>query len=135
MDSLSCALMGVAGPARVRHTPGADQNHCSLRGQTQFVQIDLQKLTLKHWWTTLTAAGVAITLGGVAAKFPPVILVGLGLLLFGIGEWQQHPEEKSKNRYSSDRPYDRETIFLGLLIDLAGIALIAAGVSKLLQAQ
>jgi hypothetical protein len=47
--------------------------------------LDLKSVGLTHWWQALVAAGLAIVVASVAVKFVPTILIGLGILLFGIG--------------------------------------------------
>jgi hypothetical protein len=49
----------------------------------------LKKFDLEHWWTLASAAGALITIAAVSVRFEAGVLVGLGLLLWGIAEWLQ----------------------------------------------
>jgi hypothetical protein len=53
---------------------------------------DLKKFDLEHWWKMVAAAGATVLVAAVAVKFVPAMLLGLGLLAIGCGEWMMHPE-------------------------------------------
>lgn len=102
--------------------------------------MDWTKLGLEHWWKMMTAAGTALAVAGVAAKYPPAILLGLGLLLAGLGEWHQHPEIKVPGE-SLGLPFggmittqERRVRPLGSALDVAGGLLFVLGLVKLLLA-
>jgi hypothetical protein len=51
----------------------------------------LKKMDLDHWWKLVGAAGGLIAIASTPVQFVPGLLIGLGLLLFGVGEWANHP--------------------------------------------
>ena len=51
----------------------------------------LGKWDLEHWWKLLAAAGALIASTSAPVIFVPGVLIGLGPLFFGIGEWINHP--------------------------------------------
>ncbi len=53
---------------------------------------DWKRFDVSHWWKVLSAAGIAMLVAAIAAKYPPAIFLGLGVLFLGVGEWHQHPE-------------------------------------------
>jgi hypothetical protein len=42
---------------------------------------------IKHWYVASAAAGLAITVAAVASKSTIPMLIGVGLLFIGIGQW------------------------------------------------
>ena len=52
---------------------------------------ELKDFNLDKWWNLLAAAGVLITGSGVAVRMMPVILIGVGFVLVGVGESANHP--------------------------------------------
>jgi hypothetical protein len=100
---------------------------------------DWKAFDLSKWWRAVTAAGVGISLAAIAAKYPPAILIGLGLLSFGSGEWIQHPGVTlPASSYGLPHgivtTHERRLGPLGLMLDGLGAVLFVAGVVKLLLA-
>lgn len=100
---------------------------------------DWTKFGLDHWWKAMTAAGTALAVAGVAAKCPPAILLGLGLLLGGLGEWHEHPERTVPGEsygfpFGTVTIHERRVSPLGLALDVAGGLLFVVGLVKLLAA-
>jgi len=98
----------------------------------------LKDFDLEHWWKMLAGAGVAIVVASIAVKFVPTILIGLGLLLIGLGEWRMHP----RIQYPVGTPLDGGIVTitprmlspLGLAADGLGGLLGVVGLIKLVLA-
>lgn len=103
--------------------------------------VELMKgLALDAWYKLMTAAGLVLAVASVAAKYPPTILVGLGMVLFGIGEMVNHRTEEAifpATAYMPSLKATREVRSArigGVLLDAVGIILGAAGLIRLIFA-
>jgi hypothetical protein len=61
----------------------------------------MKKFDLQHWWNVVAAAGAIIVVVFFMAQLTHGFLLGLGLLLFGIGERINHPMRSEIVRGSS----------------------------------
>ncbi|HEX3063969.1 MAG TPA: hypothetical protein VHQ39_00745, partial [Dongiaceae bacterium] len=85
--------------------------------------MDLKNFDLGHWWKLTAAAGALIAVASATAGFAAGFLVGVGLLLFGVGEWISHPQVQRPvpNAY---RPlgivttHERNPMMLGFALDV-----------------
>jgi hypothetical protein len=91
---------------------------------------------LKHWWKFLSVAGVLIAAAGIGRSVPGS-LVGLGLLLFGVGMWANHPSKGQKQTVEGllgfrvvDVP-TWEPNALGIALCVAGVLLFGFGLVRL----
>ena len=94
-------------------------------------ELDLKSIGLTHWWQALVAAGLAIMVASVTVKFVPTILIGLGVLLFGIGEWRNHQLQTRIDGGFKITGYPRSQNIFGLACDVAGLILVGLGIWKL----
>lgn len=86
-----------------------------------------------HWHIAIALAGLAITVASLAAGSKPMVLTGLGMIAFGVGEMRNHPyqERLLTNEYGgyagkvSGHP--RNPSPLGLVLDAIGILLFVGG--------
>jgi hypothetical protein len=99
----------------------------------------MDKLSLDQWWKAVAAAGVAISVAAVAAKYNALLLVGIGAIFIGIGEWINRPHRS----YFAKDPFGGNGIVsghvheprkLGVFLDVVGIALIGYGLFKIIIA-
>lgn len=95
---------------------------------------DLKELyNFKHWWALIAAAGAAIAVTGATKGSGPVLFIGLGLLLFGAGEWLNRPPKKEKQtvegligfKVVDAHPWQPNA--LGVVLDVLGVALFGLG--------
>lgn len=85
----------------------------------------------RTWWILLGIAGGLIAAGSAPAKFVPGFLIGLGLLLFAIGQWKDRPIQTSRDHQAIMTKYLWAPSFLGICLDLIGIALFFLGLFRL----
>lgn len=90
---------------------------------------------LEHWWIGLVVAGGAVL--GVAKLAPDpkaAFALGLGLLLFGIGEWMNHPVqtriEGGMGRLWQLSGHPRSPTLGGTAFSLCGLLLLGGGVVR-----
>jgi len=96
---------------------------------------DLGKISLDEWWKVIATAGGAIAVAAVAAKFTPAILLGIGLLLFGAGEWFNHPLQTKVGVDFKITGHPWRPRLFGLLMDGAGLALGGLGLYRLIVSE
>ena len=85
----------------------------------------------KRWWNLIGAAGALLAVGSVAAQFVAGVLMGLGLLFFGAGEWGNHAERVTRfDGVIVDLNPWHPYVF-GLLLDAIGIGLFGFGLYRL----
>ena len=96
----------------------------------------LSGIDLRKWWVVIVAGAFMIILASIAVKFVPTILLGLGLLGIGIGEWVNHPANTRilGGFEVTAVSYPRSPSGLGRLFDAGGVVLLAAGLGRLLFA-
>jgi hypothetical protein len=99
--------------------------------------MDLDRFKPDHWWNVVAVAGGLIAVAAVPAQFFAAFLIGLGLLLFGAGEWVNHPRQtqvkgaKVVGLYKvTSNPWKPKVH--GILMDGLGIAFLALGIFQLL---
>ncbi len=103
----------------------------------------LAKLALDAWYKVLIAVGAFVILlngAGLLGNYPvrETFIISLGCIVFGVAEWMNHPmhEEEIPARYGMP-PLERihtgwTPCLVGVLLDIAGIALIFYGLIKLI---
>lgn len=102
----------------------------------------LSKLALDVWYKVLLVIGTFVVLLNGANLLPnyPVretFIIGLGCIIFGIGEWINHPMHQSiqpakfgiPSHTITDKSWRPSPA--GILLDIAGIGLIAYGFIKI----
>lgn len=95
--------------------------------------MDLKGFDLEHWWKMLAGGGAAIAVASIAVKLMPMIFVGLGLFLIGLGEWINHPYQERVDAYGRFKisGHLRTNYVAGWLLDCLGLVLAAVGLAKL----
>ena len=56
------------------------------------IAMDLDKSKPVRWWNIVAFAGGLIAVAAGLEQFIAAVLIGLGLLSFGVGEWINHPK-------------------------------------------
>ena len=92
----------------------------------------LSKWDLQHWWKLLAAAGALMAASSAPAIFVPGVLMGLGLLFLGIGEWINHPIQMKRSGGVTTESYPWRFNFPGVLLDVIGTGLFLFGLFRLL---
>lgn len=93
---------------------------------------DLSKISLDKWWKLLAAAGAAMSIAAMAAKFTPGLLVGLGIMLIGVGEWHNRASQTEVGYGYKITRYPWTARPLGVLADVVGIVLAIIGLYRLI---
>ncbi len=94
----------------------------------------LAKLDLARWWKVLIAVGVAFVLGALLAKDLTFQVIGLGIVACGFGEWMNHRMEIEARHGGTLTTFERKNRFVGVVLDVLGVILIAIGLDHLLRA-
>lgn len=98
----------------------------------------LKSAELDHWWKLAAVAGAVITIASVGVKFTPGVLIGLGMLFFGSGEWSMVRRIERPFPATFGTPGGihwiviRERGLFGTSLQIAGVILFALGIYKLL---
>lgn len=92
----------------------------------------LKGLDLGRWWIAAIALGIVIIVAAVAAKDYAVILIGLGIIAAGFGEWMNHRMETEIRKDGTLTTFERKNRALGLMMDVVGVVLFLLGVIPLI---
>lgn len=85
----------------------------------------------RHWWILVAIAGGLIAVASAPVKFVPGFLVGLGLLVFGVGQWIDHPIRSSLSHGFKVTAYPWSPTFFGVVLSLVGVGLAGFGLWRL----
>lgn len=89
------------------------------------------------WYIALVAAGALIASASATVRNDAALLVGLGLLLVGVGEFMNHPFRERVQVDDFGRPIfkisgrGRSPKFVGLAIDVIGVTLVGLGLYRI----
>lgn len=86
----------------------------------------------RHWWVLVGIAGALIATASAPVKFVPGFIIGLALLLFGVGQWIDHPLLASIGPGFKTTKYPWKPSVFGAAISLGGIVLFCFGIYRLL---
>jgi hypothetical protein len=100
--------------------------------------MDLDRFKPDYWWNVVAIAGGLIAAAAILQQFIAAFPIGLGLLLFGAGEWVNHPRQTRGNGSSkvvgiykvTGNP--RKPKVHGILMNVLGIGLFGLGLFRLL---
>ncbi len=90
------------------------------------------KWDLKQWWNFIGAAGALLAIVSAPVQFVAGVLMGLGLLFFGVGEWGNHAIRVKRSSDIIVESYPWYPYPFGLLLDAIGIGLFGFGLFRLL---
>lgn len=88
----------------------------------------------RHWWILLGIAGALIATAAVAVTFVPGFIIGLSLLLFGTGQWIDHPIQTGLRGAYIVTGYPWRPSALGCGLSLIAMGLFGYGIYRLLTA-
>jgi hypothetical protein len=86
----------------------------------------------RHWWILVGIAGALIAVASAPVKFVPGFIIGLALLLFGVGQWIDHPLLKGIGPGFTTTRYPWQPSVFGVVLSLGGIVLFGFGLYRLL---
>ena len=86
----------------------------------------------RHWWILVGIAGALIAVASAPVKFVPGFIIGLALLLFGVGQWIDHPVSTGVGRGFKITQYLWRPSVFGVALSLGGIILFGFGLYRLL---
>jgi hypothetical protein len=89
---------------------------------------------LDRWWKVAIVVGLALVLAALAANNRAVVLVGLGIVACGFGEWINHRMQMEFIHGGTLTSYHRANRPLGLVLDALGTAVAGAGIYLLVMA-
>jgi hypothetical protein len=99
----------------------------------------LSGMSLDEWYKALIAVGLALLLVSVVAGIKPIILISLGTVTLGFGEWINHPERSGHLPRTAFDPgfivtsTARKWNLGGAALDAVGLALAAFGTYRLIM--
>lgn len=94
----------------------------------------LKNFDLERWWNAVIVVGLAVLVAGVAAKDRAIVLIGLGMIAAGFGEWLNHGKQMEFMGAGMLTSFPRQNRVAGLLLLTLGILLMAFGLYRLLTA-
>jgi hypothetical protein len=97
----------------------------------EIVMESFSKWDLEHWWKLMAMAGALLAIASAPTRFGPGVLMGLGLLLFGAGQWNNHPIQTKRSGGQIVESYPWHPYFFGLLLITIGIGLFCFGLYRL----
>ena len=86
----------------------------------------------RHWWILVAIAGALIAVASSPVKFVPGFIIGLALLLFGVGQWIDHPLLSGIGHGFKTTRYSWRPSVFGVALSLGGIILFGFGIYRLL---
>jgi hypothetical protein len=87
----------------------------------------VEKFDIQRWWKAAFFAGLAILVTAIAAKDDCFKVIGLGIMVFGWGEWLNHRMETEIRHGGTLTTYERINRPLGLAIAGLGVVVVALG--------
>jgi hypothetical protein len=93
----------------------------------------------EHWYKALMAAGVALGVAAVAVGHTPLLIIAIGMVLFGLGEFTNHPYQERVMLDGFGRPHakvsghPRRVGTLGIILDVGGACLVIWGIIRVLM--
>lgn len=93
---------------------------------------------LDEWYKAAIAAGAVIAVPAVTTGNTPAFLCGVGLVLFGVGEFINHPRRSQLlgNEFGdvvgTRTSRARDPRLFGYALDVGGLALLVYGISLLI---
>lgn len=87
-------------------------------------------ISFKHWFTGWIAVSAAALIGSIAAHERDFALIAVGSLLFGFGQWVNHPVQTGIGHGYITTGYPRSSKPFGLLLEGLGLLVIAIGIYR-----
>jgi hypothetical protein len=88
----------------------------------------------EHWYKAVLAAGVVLAAAAVAVAHKPLLILGIGMVFWGIGEFINHPYREKVGYGFKVTGHPWEPKLLGILLDMIGAVLIVFGLFQIVWA-
>jgi hypothetical protein len=88
---------------------------------------------LDKWYKALIAAGVALGVGAVAAHHNQLLVMAVGMVLVGVGEFMNHPFRSYRDGLTVYEGHPRIPCLAGHILDAVGALIMLFGIVKLLM--
>lgn len=85
----------------------------------------------RHWWILAGVAGALVTAASAPVQFIPGFVIGLALLLFGIGQWIDHPLQMQMGHGFTTTRYPWSPTVFGTLLSILAAILFCFGLWRL----
>jgi hypothetical protein len=85
----------------------------------------------QRWWMLIGIAGTLIGTVSAAGHFRSGLVTGLALLLFGVGQWRDHPIVTSRGQDAITTSYPWRPSILGVILSVIGVVLFPFGMSMI----
>lgn len=85
----------------------------------------------RTWWILVGIVGGLVAVASAPVKFVSGFLIGLGLLLFAVGQWKDRPINTSRVQGGIVTAFIWAPSILGIALDIIGVALFGFGLFKL----
>lgn len=93
-----------------------------------------QGVDQRQWWVALVVFGSGFLAAAIAVKERDLVLIALGIVAFGFGEWRNHPLQTGVGPGFKTTSYPHRASAFGMLLDALGAALIGLGLYRFLAA-
>jgi hypothetical protein len=99
--------------------------------------LDFAKEAFEYWYKLAVVVGASLIIASIPAANGGILLLGLGAMLVGFGEFINHPYREIVGRdpfsfgYAKISGHPRRTSIVGIVLDLIGTGLFALGVGKI----
>lgn len=96
------------------------------------MDVNLENIS-NHWFKAVLVAGLGILVAAIIANDDPFRVIGLGVLLWGAGEFINHPYNPSAEKGHTKRT--RSNSLWGCVVTGGGLILLGVGLLLLLAEQ
>jgi hypothetical protein len=87
-------------------------------------------LDTRQWWIAVVAIAGSLLVGAGTAGRTTTAIIAAGALIWGIGEWIQHPFQQFRKDGQIGNRYTRVQSLFGIAFNLIGIATVILAVIR-----